>query len=174
LAYIYQIKNKVNGKIYIGSTNNIKRRWYKHIYELNHITHANKHLQKAWNKYGKDNFEFTVLKEVKNSDQFKIEQQYIDETLAYINGYNMQVAVNEYKTKSPNSDLECFYCEDCTINNDFEECCKCPHYLNCDNCDMNEDCESYHQEEEFNNSTFVDLVSDAYGSIDGFWECNGI
>ncbi len=58
---IYQIRNKINNKRYVGSSNNIEFRWRKHISFLTRNKHPNKHLQGAWNKYGKDSFEFTVL-----------------------------------------------------------------------------------------------------------------
>ena len=48
---IYKIENKVNGKVYIGQSVNIKKRWKQHKYELNSNNHVNKHLQASWNKY---------------------------------------------------------------------------------------------------------------------------
>lgn len=60
---IYAIKNKVNGKIYIGQSTNIENRWYKHKTSLRHNYHGNYHLQCSWNKYGEDSFEFSVLEE---------------------------------------------------------------------------------------------------------------
>lgn len=44
---IYQIENKINSKVYIGSSNNIKRRWQKHKALLRHNKHPNSHLQAA-------------------------------------------------------------------------------------------------------------------------------
>lgn len=62
---IYGIRNSVNEKIYIGSAaqkaGGIKRRWYEHITSLNKNNHGNYHLQKAWNYYGIDRFEFFVI-----------------------------------------------------------------------------------------------------------------
>ena len=58
---IYSIKNTVNNKIYVGSSKNILSRWSKHKYRLNVSTHGNSHLQKAWNKYGKNTFMFSVI-----------------------------------------------------------------------------------------------------------------
>ena len=60
---IYKIENKINGKVYIGKSKNIKKRWTGHICELNKNYHHNIHLQSAWNKYGEDNFIFEVLEE---------------------------------------------------------------------------------------------------------------
>ena len=60
---IYAIKNKVNNKLYIGQSQNIKNRWNYHKNRLNNNKHLNKKLQNAWNKYGPDNFEFIMLEE---------------------------------------------------------------------------------------------------------------
>ncbi len=58
---IYAIQNLVNGKVYIGQAVNIKRRKNGHYGSLRRGKHANKHLQRAWNKYGESAFEFKVL-----------------------------------------------------------------------------------------------------------------
>jgi group I intron endonuclease len=58
---IYKILNKINNKIYIGSATDIKKRWRDHKWHLNHNIHHNPHLQSAWNKYGRDNFEFSII-----------------------------------------------------------------------------------------------------------------
>ena len=55
---IYKIENKINGKVYIGQSNNIIRRWEEHISKLNNNSHENKILQYSWNKYGMYNFDF--------------------------------------------------------------------------------------------------------------------
>lgn len=86
------IQNKVNGKIYIGQSNNIERRHNEHKYSLNNNKEYNKHLQSAWNKYGEDNFEFTILLECEENQLNSYEQYYIFELMSYDNrvGYNKQ------------------------------------------------------------------------------------
>ena len=77
---IYMIKNIVNGKIYIGKAVDIYRRWKKHKTMLNNNKHYNKHLQSAWNKYGQENFKFSVI-EICENDNFILSNQeryYID------------------------------------------------------------------------------------------------
>lgn len=62
LSGIYTIENIVNGKIYIGESLDIYRRWHKeHIPQLRRDCHYNKELQKEFNKYGEENFRFEVL-----------------------------------------------------------------------------------------------------------------
>lgn len=76
---IYKITNNVDGKVYIGKSINIKRRWKQHINDLDNNKHINKHLQNAWNKYGKKNFKFELL--FKSDDEKEIDQKesyYID------------------------------------------------------------------------------------------------
>lgn len=75
---IYQIKNKVNHKIYVGSSINMYLRFLDHRAELRHNTHSNPHLQNAFNKYGEDNFEFSVLQLCDTDILRDLEQWYID------------------------------------------------------------------------------------------------
>lgn len=76
---IYKIENKVNGKIYIGSTKDKEERWKKHKWGLNNNCHYNQHLQRAYNKYGSDSFEFSVVEKVDEiSNLIPREQHYMD------------------------------------------------------------------------------------------------
>jgi group I intron endonuclease len=58
---IYQILNTENGKFYIGSATDLFTRRACHWHYLKNGKHANSHLQNAWNKYGEDRFEFSIL-----------------------------------------------------------------------------------------------------------------
>lgn len=60
-GYIYAIRNRVNGHAYIGSTKGYKSRWHSHRSSLRRKTHHSFVLQRAWDKYGEDAFEFKVL-----------------------------------------------------------------------------------------------------------------
>lgn len=53
---VYMIVNAINGKRYIGSSNNIKRRLKEHRQHLKSGTHDNQHLQSSYNQHGADNF----------------------------------------------------------------------------------------------------------------------
>jgi len=88
---IYQIKNTVTDKIYIGSTLNFIKRWNIHKRQLNKNIHHSIHLQRAWNKYGAEAFEFCVIEFV--NDKTKLierEQLWMNGTGCYYRntGYN--------------------------------------------------------------------------------------
>ena len=78
---IYQILNTVSNKLYIGSAVNIKSRWWRHKRDLILNKHPNILLQRAWNKYGEEAFEFKILQYVEDKNKLiKIEQNWIDWT----------------------------------------------------------------------------------------------
>ena len=53
---IYQLKNKINGKIYIGkTTQSVMTRFHKHCHAS--LKDSNTLIHKAIRKYGKENFE---------------------------------------------------------------------------------------------------------------------
>jgi group I intron endonuclease len=86
---VYAIINMVNQKKYVGSSNNIKKRWISHKTRLNNSTHHSDFLQRAWNKYGKDNFTLIILEVLSSdntaSDIFIKEQEWIDRLLPEYN-----------------------------------------------------------------------------------------
>jgi group I intron endonuclease len=58
---VYEIINKVNGHRYIGSSVNVANRLWRHRRHLLLGQHCNVRFQRAWNKYGEENFEFRPL-----------------------------------------------------------------------------------------------------------------
>ena len=78
ISGIYKIINKINSNFYIGSSTDIQSRWYRHKLDLMRGVHPNKHLQNSWNKYGKDNFEFSIIELCNINECIKREQYYID------------------------------------------------------------------------------------------------
>ena len=95
-AGVYQIRNLVNGKIYVGSSVNLKQRKANHFSKLKKQTHDNAHLQAAYNKYGKENFIFEVIEFTSEQDAPIREAHYIL-TLGVLNnniGYNLKDGTN--------------------------------------------------------------------------------
>jgi group I intron endonuclease len=105
---IYQIKNLVNNKIYIGSTKNFLIRKQEHWHRLKSKKHENFYLQNAWNKYGEHNFVFEILEKIEDEEKLLVkEQEYID---VYSPDYNICKSAGKPPTKfgenHPNSKLK--------------------------------------------------------------------
>ena len=89
ISGLYKIINKLNNKYYIGSSNNIKKRWKDHFDSLNNNQHYNIYLQRAWNKYKNENFTFVIFKKIKNLHLLKFEEQKILNSLNKDESYNI-------------------------------------------------------------------------------------
>jgi group I intron endonuclease len=77
---IYSITNTVNGKMYVGQAVNLKSRKAHHFNDLKRNKHRNIHLQRAYNKYGKDNFIFKVILYCEPFELTRYEQAIVDIT----------------------------------------------------------------------------------------------
>lgn len=84
---VYQIKNKINEKFYLGGSIVTKDRWKEHKRLLRQNKHTNPYLQKDWAKFGEKHFEFVILEEVKALEcrvatrkrVLELEQKYLNE-----------------------------------------------------------------------------------------------
>lgn len=99
---IYCIENISTSKKYIGQSVNISDRWKKHISELNRNSHHNDYLQKAWNKYGKDDFRFYVLEYCSTDELNNKEDSYIKlhNTMDRDYGYNLKSGGQDHNYQS--------------------------------------------------------------------------
>lgn len=90
---IYCIENLINHKKYIGQSKDIYYRWSQHKYKLKNNCHDNRFLQRAWNKYGEQNFKFYIIETCLFKELNFKEIYYIDlfYTHAYFgkHGYNL-------------------------------------------------------------------------------------
>ena len=75
---IYEIRSKLDNKTYIGSSQDLDLRKKQHFNSLKSNKHQNNHLQRAYNKYGIFNFEFSILEECDINVLIIKEQFYID------------------------------------------------------------------------------------------------
>ncbi len=83
---VYAIQNKLDGNNYAGSAIDIRKRWSEHRYTLNRGIHANIHLQRAWKKYGEENFEFIILQITPDREiALILENWYLENTPCYYN-----------------------------------------------------------------------------------------
>lgn len=75
---VYQIRNVVNGKFYVGSSKDIKNRHAAHRKLLRGNRHHCPHLQAAWNKYGEDCFKFEIIALVETeAELFTVENEWL-------------------------------------------------------------------------------------------------
>jgi group I intron endonuclease len=85
---VYLRTNLVNGKRYVGQTNNFKNR--ERTWKCLTSRYANFYLTEERNKYGLENFKTEILAEVETrEDAWELEQKFILElNTKYPNGYN--------------------------------------------------------------------------------------
>lgn len=135
LCGIYKITCLENNKIYIGSSNNIYKRWREHKNQLNNNKHCNIYLQNEWNLFGSNKFKFEIICTCNEKDRFMLEQDYLDKYLPFNrngNGYNIQES-SSYK-KEPNIKIY-----KCKSNEDYymikANGCMFPHFVEKTHCD---------------------------------------
>lgn len=77
---VYSIRNKVNGRVYVGSTrNSFYKRFHIHLKHLRNSKHHSKELQKDWNTYGEDAFYVVVEKVLSDINLvIPLEQNYLN------------------------------------------------------------------------------------------------
>ena len=85
---IYKITNKVNGKCYIGQSQDIATRFREHKYLLRQNKYGNRKIQNAWNKYGEENFIFEIIEECTIEELDEKEMKYIKGYNSHYDGYN--------------------------------------------------------------------------------------
>jgi group I intron endonuclease len=88
---IYKVVNTINGKIYIGYTNNFNRRKSCHKH-LSLVKNSNSIFYKAIRKYGMDSFDWSIIYQSKDKNHCKktMEKFFINENNSRIpNGYNI-------------------------------------------------------------------------------------
>ena len=86
ISGIYKIQSRVKpDRAYIGSAMNIPDRWRLHLWELDLNRHHSSKLQNHYNKYGKDDFEFSIIEPCLPAFLTATEQKYLDELNPFFN-----------------------------------------------------------------------------------------
>ena len=102
LAGIYKFRNKLNNKIYIGKTNNLKTRLKSYLQKS-----TSRPIIKAIEKYGIDNFEIKILQtfdSINNNEILALETAFIDFYKSHQDGYNICLFSNDRTgVKTPQS-----------------------------------------------------------------------
>lgn len=88
---VYQFKNLITNQRYIGQSVDIEDRYIKHIRLLELGIHHSIKLQKAWDKYGKENFTHCILIECPTDELLKQEKYYVRKYNSHIDGYNIKM-----------------------------------------------------------------------------------
>lgn len=102
---VFQIRNKVSGKVFIDSSINIPGKINRHTLQLNIGSHRNKQLQADWNAFGADSFEFETLEPLEPredpnydhaADLAVLEELWLEKEVPFgENGYNEKKLTRE-------------------------------------------------------------------------------
>lgn len=65
---VFQIRNTVNGKLFVGSTMDLSAVFSGIRFQLYAGAHFNKALETDWKRYGTGRFEFEILEELSSHD----------------------------------------------------------------------------------------------------------
>ena len=163
---VYKITNKVNDKIYIGSSNNVEKRWHQHKIQLRAGEHKNTHLQHAWDLYGEDNFIFEIIEECSPEIQFEREQHYLDTLNPFDDhGYNIVRRISKEYLSDNYMTRKCSIC-----GKEYHTFSHLSKY--CDTCrqELNEHAKDWWKTWVNEKITTDDVISWGYDSWDDFWE----
>lgn len=97
ISGIYKITSKHNGKVYIGQSNDIYRRWKSHWKQ---VAKGDKdYIHNAMRKYGKENFEYEIIERCNQDVINEREIYWIEYFDSYKNGYNLTTGGEGVKGK---------------------------------------------------------------------------
>lgn len=87
MAYIYQIVNGINGKIYVGKTErSIEERFREHCKDYTRRDFEKRPLYRAMKKYGIEHFHIELLEETDNPEEREV--YWIEQKRSFKDGYN--------------------------------------------------------------------------------------
>ena len=90
MAYIYQIVNDINQKIYVGKTEfSIEKRFKEHCKDAYNERYKNRPLYSAMRKYGIENFHIELIEETNSPEEREV--YWIEQKRSFKNGYNATI-----------------------------------------------------------------------------------
>lgn len=72
---VFQIRNLLNEKVFVGSSTNLDGIFNRHRFALNHGSFQSKDLQKDWNELGAEKFAFEILEELELREGFDVKRE---------------------------------------------------------------------------------------------------
>lgn len=97
---IYKIENKITGKVYIGQSKDIERRWKQHTaaaFDPKHSSYFNP-FYKDIRKFGIENFDFSILQTFEKYDKIILDAAELAQMKKFNSlqtGYNIQAALKQ-------------------------------------------------------------------------------
>jgi len=88
ISAVYQIKNSVTGDRYVGSSNDVERRWAEHKSPSRWKQCPDNPLYQDMQKYGLDKFKFLILAPIEPGYLKQVEQEFIELMKPTYNNYN--------------------------------------------------------------------------------------
>jgi group I intron endonuclease len=76
---VYRLLNKINNRLYIGSSLSVFQRRDSHFSKMRRRLHTNKFLENDFHKCGEASFEFSILEICLPENLLKVEQKYLDQ-----------------------------------------------------------------------------------------------
>jgi group I intron endonuclease len=105
---VYLIRNRISGKVYVGSGHNVRKRLTNHRSYLRRDIHKNNHLQASWKVYGERAFEFEILQsfELDNRQEIRASER------SWIQSYRSDNREFGYNLSTLSLDNTCHHSEE--------------------------------------------------------------
>ena len=103
---VYQIRNKINEKILLGSNANLNAIWNRERSVLRFGSHLCKELQADWQTWGESNFEFSVLEYLKTDEKMPLAETQVRKRLKEMEEAWME-RLQPYENNGYNRRLTC-------------------------------------------------------------------
>lgn len=127
---VYKITNLINGNLYIGASKNLTSRMAEHKsrYKHKNRTDYNSHLNRAFRKYGIENFKFEIIEQTSLENLYEKEKYWIFYYEAYTKKENYNLTPGgegnpecdvkgEKNPRALLTEQDVLFCRECYIKN---------------------------------------------------------